>query len=127
MHTYLSNDFDRFYSTVFNTLTGVSESYPPYNVFDDGDFRVIQLAVAGFTKDDIQVSVDRGLLKIEADKKVKPDVKYLHNGIALRKFVRGIAIKDNWVVDSARVEDGILSVYLKFVPDDRSVNYITVE
>jgi molecular chaperone IbpA len=128
MHTYSSNDFSRFYSTVFNTLTGASEAYPPYNIVDvDKDTRIVQLAVAGFSKDDIKVSFDRNLLKIEADKKVRPDVKYIHNGIALRKFVRGIAIMDNWNVDSAKVEDGILSVVLKFVPDDRSLNYITVE
>lgn len=127
MHTY--DGFDRLYNSVFNTATGLNESYPPYNIREvDEVTRVVEIAVAGFAKDEIELTVDRSLLKIRAEKKEKPVGKYVHQGIALRKFVRGMTIADFWEVSDAEVIDGILTITFKYsVPEDKQIKYITVK
>ena len=97
-----------------NALDG---SYPPYNVIkEDDDNFVIELAVAGFTQDDIKITSHEGILtvtgiqeKLESETKVE----YLHNGISARKFSRTFNLADHVEVKEASVTNGILRIRLE--------------
>lgn len=91
------------------------EAYPPYNVeaVDEGRIR-ITLAVAGFTADQLSVSVEDGQLTIvgtrEAETGAAPARAFLHRGIAARGFVRGFVLADGLDVTTAVLEDGLLTI-----------------
>jgi HSP20 family molecular chaperone IbpA len=90
-------------------------TYPPYNILKlSNDNYVIELAVAGFSKDDISISEDKDTLIISGDMKspTQTDLKYLHKGIAGRKFKREFALGKNIKVLDAKLDNGILSISL---------------
>jgi len=98
-------------------------NYPPYNIIaiDDDHFR-IEVAVAGFAKEEVKVIVDNGQLSIrgfqetitEADEEI-PDanITYLHQGISARSFERTFTLADHVEVTDAGVVDGVLKVELE--------------
>ena len=92
-----------------------AESYPPYNVEqrDDGGLR-ITLAVAGFSADQLQVTVEDGQLivagKRDADGREGKEGAYLHRGIAARGFLRTFVLADGMEVEGASLEHGLLHV-----------------
>jgi len=94
-------------------------NYPPYNVVkvDDEHFTV-EVAVAGFSKDDISVTKEKNLLIIEG--KVEDDSKdFVHKGLASRAFKRSWTLADNVEIETAKLKDGILSVGLeKVIPEE---------
>lgn len=90
-----------------------SESYPPYNVEETGEGRVrITLAVAGFSPDQLQVSVEVNQLIVTGRKDVDPgeDKAFLHRGIAARGFLRTFVLADGMEVDQAVLEHGLLHI-----------------
>lgn len=90
-------------------------TYPPYNILrlSDSDY-VIELAVAGFSREDISISEDKDTLVITGDMKspTQTDLKYLHKGIAGRKFKREFALGKNVKVLDAKLDNGILRIKL---------------
>jgi len=94
-----------------------STNYPPYNIIAlDNDNYVIEVAVAGFTKDEITVTTKDGTLTIEGkhvDKTEDENLNYLHRGISSRAFKREFALADYVEVEDAKIEDGILKISLK--------------
>ncbi len=93
-----------------------SETYPPYNVETRADGGVrITLAVAGFSPDQLQVTVE-GQQLIIAGRQGEPrvgdakDAEYLHRGIAARNFLRSFVLADGMEVDAATVEHGLLHI-----------------
>ena len=112
------NEF--FNEPQFNNSTG----YPPYNISKDAnDIYEITLAVAGFKKSDIDLQLEDGTLKITGTSNVlddadKPEIEYLHKGIAERNFMRTFKLAEFVEVKEATLEDGILKVQLfRNVPD----------
>jgi len=106
----LVNEF--FNEPAFNNATG----YPPYNISKNkDDVYEITLAVAGFKKDDIEIELEDGTLKITGTSNVLDgeDIEFLHKGIAERNFVRTFKLAEYVEVSSAKLEDGILRVGLK--------------
>ncbi len=109
------------FDSIFNDLNRLAsvagkDNYPPYNVVKhDDDNYVIELAVAGFSKDSISIEVDQNQLKIAS--KVKEDVdeelEYLHRGISARHFERSFTLADHVYVKDAKMTDGILKVILE--------------
>ena len=98
-----------------------SSTYPPYNVrkHDDEHF-TIEIAVAGFTKDDLKVELNEQPLFIEGDKGDSEDESFLHKGIAQRWFKRSFALAEDVVVDKVDLADGILSIDLeRIIPEDK--------
>jgi molecular chaperone IbpA len=96
-------------------------NYPPYNIIkiDDDNYK-IEVAVAGFTKGEINVQTHDGQLIITGEKQDQEvaDVNYLHSGIGNRKFLRTFELSDYVEVASAEVKDGILTVDLeRHVPE----------
>lgn len=111
----IMNEF--FNEPAFNNVTG----YPPYNISrDSNDVYEITLAVAGFKRDDIEIELEDGTLKITGKSAVLEDdgVEYLHKGIAERNFVRTFKLAEYVEVQDAKLEDGILRVTLiRLIPD----------
>lgn len=93
-----------------------TSNYPPYNVVDMGDGRKrLEVAVAGFSRNEINVYTEKNLLTVEAQKDVKVDEKYHYNGIAKRNFKRSWTLSDDVRVDDVRLVDGLLTVDLTTV------------
>jgi molecular chaperone IbpA len=107
----LFNDMDRLYMNSATTAT-----YPPYNIvkISDNEF-VISLAVAGFKMEDLDVTHTGNVLTIEGSMPELEDDAgvYLHKGIATRNFRRIFTVADHMEVEEARLEYGILNIYLK--------------
>ena len=111
----LVNEF--FNEPQFANATG----YPPYNISKGkDDVYEITLAVAGFKKDDIEIELEDGTLKITGTSNVldSDEVEYLHKGIAERNFVRTFKLAEYVEVKKAKLDDGILRLQLfRNVPD----------
>lgn len=106
--------FDHTRSLIERVSKAAGEGYPPYNVEDSGDGRVrISIAVAGFTPDQLGVSVEDNHLTITGRREAEsPDGEraYLHRGIAARGFVRSFILADGMEVEGAILEHGLLHV-----------------
>ena len=116
-------DIDKFFST-----TPVANTYPPYNVVRiDDDKIVMEFAVAGFKKDEIGITTEKSVLSIKAERPDADDKKYLHKGIAARKFTRSFTLPEYYEVDSAKFEDGILYVHLvRNIPEEKKPKSIKI-
>ena len=106
-----------------------SHSYPPYDLIKlDEDRYKISLAVAGFSKEDIDVSVDNGTLIIKGNIVEVTDAEVVHKGIAGRKFVRSFALGEYMEVTSAELKDGMLHVnVVRIVPEDKKPKSIKIK
>jgi molecular chaperone IbpA len=104
-------------------------SYPPYNVVKkDDDHYLIEIAVAGFKKDDINLTLEKGVLTIEGKKKEESsDDIYLHQGISARAFKRSFTLADTIEIVGADVVDGMLLVGLEnVVPEEEKPKTINL-
>ena len=109
-------------------------SYPPYDVVNyDDDTSLVSIAVAGFDKDDITISVTEGVLQINGAKKVEeefedgPKVTSEHKGIAQRPFHLTFALAEYYEVVGAGMENGMLNISLrKNVPDEKKPKVIEI-
>jgi molecular chaperone IbpA len=106
-----------------------SQSYPPYDLLKlDEDTYQISLAIAGFSKEDIEVSVDNGTLIIKGEIVEVTDAEVVHKGIAGRKFVRSFALGEYMEVTSAELKDGMLHVHVvRIVPEDKKPKTIKIK
>ncbi|MBX9575877.1 MAG: Hsp20 family protein [Caulobacteraceae bacterium] len=107
--------FDHTRALIDRAQRAAAESYPPYNVEARGDHAVrITLAVAGFTPDDLAVTIEGRQLTV-AGKREGGDAdpaSYLHRGIAARGFTRAFVLADGLEVTEARLEHGLLHIDL---------------
>jgi HSP20 family molecular chaperone IbpA len=109
--------FEHTRGLIERAAKAAAESYPPYNVEDLGEGALrITLAVAGFSPDQLQVTVeDRQLVvagKREGAGAGRADEAFLHRGIASRGFVRSFVLADGMVVQGASLEHGLLHIDL---------------
>ncbi|WP_426052110.1 Hsp20 family protein [Brevundimonas sp. SL161] len=106
--------FDQTRALIDRAAKAAAESYPPYNVEQLGDNAVrISLAVAGFSPDDLAITIEGRQLTIAGKREgASPDQAFLHRGIAARGFVRSFVLADGLEVESARLEHGLLHVDL---------------
>ena len=107
--------FDQTRALIDRAAKAAAESYPPYNVEQRGDNAVrISLAVAGFSPDDLAITMEGRQLTIAGKREgASPDQAFLHRGIAARGFVRSFVLADGLEVEGARLEHGLLHVDLK--------------
>ena len=103
--------FKRF-DTAFETHT----NYPPYNLVKESsvDFR-LEIALAGYKREDIEVTTEWNKLFVEAKKSGDSTDKYLHQGLAKRAFTRTWTLSDDVVVGDVSFEDGLLTIKLNRV------------
>lgn len=125
--------FDRFFDEVEKMLNveapKVTSSFPPHNIIKLDDSRyVVELAVAGFSKDEIEITTQDGTLTIKGEKKDKDlEVNYLHRGIGTRSFTKELTIADTVEVKGAEFKDGILRIGLEnIVPDSKKPRKIEI-
>jgi molecular chaperone IbpA len=106
-----------------------SQSYPPYDLLKlDDDTYKISLAIAGFSREDIDVSVDNGTLIIRGEIVEVTDAEVVHKGIAGRKFVRSFALGEYMEVTSAELRDGMLHVHVvRIVPEEKKPKKIKIK
>lgn len=108
-----------------------ASTYPPYNIekYGDDEYR-ITMAVAGFSEDELSVTLKDNTLSIEAKKEKENgrDATYLHRGIAERAFQRTFRLADHIKVTGARLENGLLHVELvREVPEEMKPRTIAIE
>jgi molecular chaperone IbpA len=104
-------------------------TFPPHNIIkSDENKYVVELAVAGFAKDEIEISLQDGSLTIKGEKKENtPDIQYLHRGIGTRSFTKVITIADTIEVKGAEIKDGILRVGLEnVIPEHKKPRKIEI-
>ena len=109
--------FEHTRNLIERAAKAAAESYPPYNVEDLGDGALrITLAVAGFSPDQLQVTVEDRQLVVSGkrDGGPKSEEAFLHRGIAARGFVRSFVLADGMVVKAATLEHGLLHALFAF-------------
>jgi molecular chaperone IbpA len=105
------------------------QTYPPYDVLKlDEDTYQVSIAVAGFTKSDIDVSVDNGTLIVKGEITEVTDGEYLHKGIAARKFTRTFGLGEYMEVTGASIEDGMLHINVdRIIPEEKKPKTIKIK
>ena len=107
----------------------VASKYPPYNIKKvDEDRYVIEMAVAGFGKNELDIELADSKLKISGNVKSDDTSEYLFKGIAERGFTREFTLADNVEVKSSSLINGMLKIWLEaFVPEDKKPKKINIE
>ncbi|MBL4800995.1 MAG: Hsp20 family protein [Emcibacter sp.] len=110
--------FDHINRLLDKSLSNNEATYPPYNIekINNDDYR-ITVALAGFSEDDLDISINEGVLIIAAknthDKEDEDESRYLHRGIAKRSFERRFRLADTIRVNGAALENGLLTIDLQ--------------
>jgi len=114
MDTY----FDRIFSYE-------AQNYPPYNLVQvSEDESRLELALAGFTNDEVKVYTERGNLVVEGSKDKTDGREYIHRGLAQRSFTRSWTISEDTEVTDVTFENGLLSVTLsRIIPESRQKKF----
>ena len=104
--------FDSLFDMLENSNFG-GENYPPFDLIkvDDNSYR-IEIAVAGFAKDEIEITSQQNVLVIRGQKSDQDGSNYVHRGIATRSFERRFALADHIQVRGADLRDGMLAIEL---------------
>lgn len=120
---------DPFFNTRYTSTVPVKATYPPYNIVKINDDKfVMEFAIAGFAKDEIDVSVEKNVLSIVGNKGDEDEKEYLHKGIAARKFTRSFNLPEYFEVESAGADNGILYIDLiKNVPEEKKPRSIKIK
>jgi molecular chaperone IbpA len=133
IHSLFPN-FDRWaigFDPLFETLKTISSeskltSYPPYNIWKSKDSYVLEIAAAGFAKEDIKISVKELTLTVEGSGPASVDT-YIHKGIASRDFKQEFALAEYVVVDGAEMKDGMLRILLRQeLPEEKKPKIISI-
>ena len=121
--------FNRNLTQLNNVYKANNQSYPPYDLLKlDEDTYRLSVAVAGFTKDDINVSIDNGTLIIKGEIVEVTDAEVVHKGIASRKFIRSFALGEYMEVTNAEMKDGMLHIDIyRIIPEDKKPKEIAIK
>ena len=125
--------FDRLFSTLNEVEDFLSnkkpQSYPPYNIvkFDDSNYQ-IQIAVAGFDKNEIDIQLNQNRLSVNGSIETTEDQpEYLHRGLAARNFNHNFTLSDTIVVKSADIVNGVLNIDLEnVIPEEKRPRKISI-
>ena len=125
------DDVFNHFESMFDYDTVNVSNYPPYNIVKTGDNKyVVEVALAGFNKKDINVSVENGMLTIESkeDKSKDKDGEVIHKGISKRYFKKSFTISDDVEVKGAELKDGMLRVSMeKIIPEAKKLRTIDIK
>ena len=123
--------FDRIFDNLSRYAADNVQStgFPPYNIRKEGDYNyVIEMALAGFGKKDIEVEVADGTLSVRSVKENSEDDSTQYRGISYRRFERKFTMADDIVVNGAKLENGMLTVELeRVVPEEKKPRLISVK
>ena len=123
--------FDTIFDRLFDMDLTRDSGYPPYNIRKINEYQYsIELALAGFSKEDIEVEVTDGQLAIRSKEDIKKDdsnESFVHKGIAKRSFMRTFSLSDDIIVKGADLKDGMLIVDLeRVIPDEKKPRLIQI-
>ena len=126
--------FDRVFDKLvdYGNTNYETGGFPPYNIRKTDDFKhVIEIALAGFSKDEIEVVLTDGVLEIKSSELPttdKPKDDLIHKGIAKRAFTRKFTLADDIEVKDAKLENGLLRIDLEqIVPEHKKPKTIKVK
>ena len=125
--------FDQFESMLGNGSLAVQSNYPPYNIRKAGKDRyAIEVAVAGFNKDDVEVEYEDNLLTVKTKDVKRTEEKegneVIHRGISQRSFARSFTIADDVKVNGAELKDGLLTISCeKIIPEVKKKRLIKIK
>lgn len=109
--------FEQMWKRLDAIADNPQNNYPPYNIIkihdDKEEKQQLQLALAGFDRKDIEVSVEQKVLNISVSKSYVTEGDYVHKGIAQRSFSRNWQLSDDTVIDEVTYIDGLLRVTLR--------------
>tara|TARA_Y100000004_G_scaffold4165_1_gene5046 strand:- start:2663 stop:3094 length:432 start_codon:yes stop_codon:yes gene_type:complete len=121
------------FDNIFDQLSTLSRyetpNYPPYNIkkIDKENYQ-LEMALAGFSKEDIDVEVKESILTISGKTSEKDDDNFVHRGIAQRAFKRQWTLAEHLEVDNAELIDGILLVQMKLnLPEEKKPKTIKIK
>ena len=123
--------FDDLFDRLFDMDLESSNSYPPYNIskVDDNNY-IIEMALAGFNKDDIEIELADSELTVRSKKRENSskDVNLIHQGISHRSFNRKFTLSEEILVKNAEMKDGMLIIKLqKFIPENKKPKLINIK
>lgn len=108
-----------------------STNYPPYNIikYDDTHY-AIEIAIAGFSKDEISIQIKENQLIVSGNHANidNSEIEYLHRGLAARNFEQVFALTEYLTVDEASISDGLLKItFLRIIPEWRKPHIIKIK
>jgi len=115
---------DIFYRLHSYGMGSVNEAYPPYNLVKESEVKWrIEMALAGWSKDEIEVSTESNVLLVRSKTaKSKGEEEYMHRGVATRTFARGFNLSDDVEIGEVAFQNGMLVVELrKIIPDHQKL------
>ena len=121
--------FDHLFDELEKITNHANDTYPPHNVIKSDDMKYdIELAVAGFSKDDITIELKEHVLYIKGDReKRRKDEAYVHKGISGRKFSKSFRLSEYAEVSGADLTDGILTVSIEVIlPEEKRPQSIKI-
>ena len=121
------NVFDHFNTQLKHTQ---GSNFPPYNIKKLDNFNwTIEMALAGYSKKDIEVEVAEGVLTVKSIKDVTDgDDSKLYSGIANRQFTRKFTLSDDIIVKDGELKDGMLRITLeRVIPEEKKPRMITIK
>lgn len=128
VNTY-SIGFDRMFDNLMNVPT--ASTYPPYNIVKNEDDKfTLEIAVAGFSKDEIEIEFKESILKIESKSRPEGDdeKEYLYKGISNKRFIKSFTLSDDVVVNGADMKDGILKIDMeRIIPEEKKPRLIEIK
>lgn len=121
--------FDDIFNQFDRMLDTPTPSYPPYNLIKDGDNYKIQLALAGWSKDNVDIEVKENTLTVKSKKDlVENEQEHLYKGISTRAFERSWTLSDEMKVQGAKFENGLLEISLeRIVPEEKKPRQISID
>ena len=121
--------FDRLNNYVVHQNHMTPTGFPPYNIRKEGDYNfVIELALAGLSKDDLEVEIADQTLTVRSIDKKEDEGELLHRGISYRQFTRTWTLAENVVVNEAKMENGMLVIRLEpVVPEEKKPCKVSIK
>ena len=121
--------FDHIFDQLENIHKHAKDTYPPHNVVKDDELKyTLEMAVAGFKKEHIDITVNDGVLDIKGDRPARREQdKYVHKGISARNWKKSFRLSEYTEVTGADLQDGILTVNLEVVlPEEKQPRKINI-
>lgn len=127
--------FDEIERMLDRATKSTNDGYPPYNIeriivppngAEHSDILRITLAVAGFTEDDLDITVEENQLTIKGQQHDDEDKQYLHRGIAARQFQKAFVLAEGIEIDNAELRNGLLEINLVRLEPERIVRKISI-
>jgi molecular chaperone IbpA len=134
LHQVLSDQFFLGFQDQISRWNGLTNmkvtTFPPYNLIKtDDDHYVVELALAGYTKDDIEVVVEKDVLTVRSiEKDEAKDAEVLHQGIAKRLWTQKFVLGEWMQVKDAALKDGLLTIKIeREVPEEMKPKTIKIK